>query len=90
MGSEDFEYNTNTGIVYDVRGVERDVSKPDLEIIDKARIKLRGIKIPDMVLKNSWGELVNFPDIYFDLQQAKYRNICTARIFLDSGNLFIK
>jgi len=39
MGSEDFEYNTNTGIVYDVRGVERDVSKPDLEIIDKARIE---------------------------------------------------
>ena len=70
-----FFYNLDTGIVFDDNGSSRDITKPNPELLEKVRIDLRTVKVPEMMLNGNRRILVNFPNIYFDPEQARYQNI---------------
>jgi len=79
--SENFFYNLlnlDTGIVFDDIGSNRDILRPDPELLEKVRIEMRTVKVPLMMLNGNRKILVNFPSIYFDPEKARYRNIRTG------------
>ena len=78
IGSENFNYNLDTGTVLDEDGSNRDILRPNQELLEKAQYEMRTVKVPEMMLEGSRRTLVNFPEIYFDAEKARYRNVRTG------------
>ena len=78
IGTENFFYNLDTGTVYDEDGSNREILKPSQELLENARYEMRMVRVPEMTLDGNRRTLVNFPDIYFDPEKARYRNVRTG------------
>jgi len=78
FGSKNFFYNLDSGTVFDDNRSNRDHLRPSPELLENVRYEMRTVKVPEMTLDGNRRTLVNFPDIYFDQEKARYRNVRTG------------